>query len=234
MNCANHPELEATAFCRDCGSPMCAECQRPAAGSIFCASHVPAAAAPPPRVERFVDSPYYSDTPSAAPFQPAMPPAATGAPPALAFILGFIPGVGAICNGQYAKGLIHAVVFGLLITIANNAHSGSIEAFNGIMIAVWVFYNAFEAFHTARKRQAGAAVEEFSSLFEFRSSSKFPFGAIILIGAGTILLLDSTDIISLERFVRYWPALLIVLGVYMLYTRLSSGTAAGSDAEVRR
>ena len=33
---------------------------------------------------------------------------------AIALFLGFIPGVGAIYNGQYAKGLVHAVVFGLI------------------------------------------------------------------------------------------------------------------------
>ena len=31
--------------------------------------------------------------------------------PGLAFFLGWIPGVGAIYNGQYAKGLVHAVAF---------------------------------------------------------------------------------------------------------------------------
>ena len=32
--------------------------------------------------------------------------------PGLAFALGFIPGVGAIYNGQYLKGLVHALIFG--------------------------------------------------------------------------------------------------------------------------
>ncbi len=248
MNCANHPETEATAFCRECGKPMCKECECPAQGSVFCSDHVPAQApalaqAPPPR-DRFVNAPYV-DSPYSMPDMPVTElhrrlPATSpnlgnpGTPPALAFILGFIPGVGAICNGQYAKGLIHAVVFGLLITIANNSHSGSVAAFAGIMIAVWVFYNAFEAFHTARRRQMGVAVEEFSSLFEVQTNSKFPMGAILLIGAGTVLLLDSTDVISLERFVRFWPALLIAVGVYMLYARLNPGTAKDSNVEVGR
>ncbi|NDJ12496.1 MAG: hypothetical protein EBY17_15070, partial [Acidobacteriia bacterium] len=41
MNCANHPEANATAFCRECGQPMCPECQRPALGSVYCQTHVP-------------------------------------------------------------------------------------------------------------------------------------------------------------------------------------------------
>ena len=43
-----------------------------------------------------------------------------GASPGLAFLLGFIPGVGAIYNGQYVKGLIHVVVMGVLISIVSN------------------------------------------------------------------------------------------------------------------
>ena len=37
-------------------------------------------------------------------------------------LLGLIPGVGAIYNGQYAKGLVHAVVFGLLVSAIANGH----------------------------------------------------------------------------------------------------------------
>ncbi len=37
--------------------------------------------------------------------------------PGLAFLLGLIPGVGAIYNGQYAKGLVHAIIVGLMISI---------------------------------------------------------------------------------------------------------------------
>jgi len=39
--------------------------------------------------------------------------------PGLAFFLGWIPGVGAIYNGQYAKGLVHAVLWGVLVSLTN-------------------------------------------------------------------------------------------------------------------
>ncbi len=39
MNCANHPEVAATTFCRKCEKPMCTDCQRPALGSVYCAKH---------------------------------------------------------------------------------------------------------------------------------------------------------------------------------------------------
>src|ERR1019366_7316784 len=35
--------------------------------------------------------------------------------PGLALFLGMIPGVGAIYNGQYAKGMVHAIIWGVLM-----------------------------------------------------------------------------------------------------------------------
>ena len=226
MNCANHPEVTATAFCRECGKPMCPECQQPALGSVYCAEHLPVQAAPPPlppnaEAAAFTGSPYSSlSSPYTAP-RPATHVVDPGAHPLLALFLGLIPGVGAIYNGQYAKGLIHAVVFGILVSTETTNMSDGLHALVGIMIAAWVFYQAFEAFHTARKRRFGQAVEEFSSVFDIRPApGRFPVGAILLIGLGFILLLDTTDIISFAVLTRYWPALLIVFGLYMLYNRL--------------
>src|ERR1019366_6642785 len=211
MNCANHPEVPASAFCRECGKPMCQECQRPALGSIYCGEHLPVTAAPsfsPPAPPRVPPEPGggYAGSPYTAPAAPgSMPAYETGAHPALALILGFIPGVGAIYNGQYAKGLIHAVVFGLLVSIVSNM-KGPLEPLFGLLIGAWVFYMAFEAYHTARKRRYGVSVEEFSSLFDVRpTQGRFPAGAILLIGLGVILLLDKTDIINMDQLERYWP-----------------------------
>ncbi len=79
--------------------------------------------------------------------------------------MGFIPGVGAIYNGQYVKGLVHVVVLGILISLASSEDlSGDLEPLFGMLIAVWVFYMAFEAYHTAKRRQLGEPVDEFSSI----------------------------------------------------------------------
>ncbi len=258
MNCAQHPETEATAFCRECGKPMCSECQRPALGSVYCEAHLPAvppspaqpSASPYPAAHipvAYTASPYTAPPPHAAspytaPVTP--PPADESVHPVLALLLGFIPGVGAIYNGQYAKGLVHAVVFALLVSAEASGHNDGMEAFVGIMIAAWVFYMVFEAYHTARKRRYGVAVEEFSGHFDFRAgSSRIPVGAILLIGLGFILLLDTTDIISIDEFGKYWPIGMILLGVYMLYNRLNPTHPVplhpgvhdnGKDAEARR
>jgi hypothetical protein len=73
-----------------------------------------------------------------------------GAPsPAIALLLGFIPGVGAMYNGQFTKAFIHVIIFVLLIVITSNY--GPV----GILIAFWVIYMAFEAYKTAEARQLG-------------------------------------------------------------------------------
>ncbi|HXE63941.1 MAG TPA: B-box zinc finger protein [Bryobacteraceae bacterium] len=240
MTCANHPEITATAFCRECGKPMCPECQRPALGSIFCEVHQPpvyqaetaseGAPAPPYSAPQIPPPP----SPYSSPYNAAAQPLPDeSVHPVLALLLGLIPGVGATYNGQYAKGLVHALVFGLLVSAVANSRNDGMSALLGIMIAAWVFYMCFEAYHTARKRRYGVAVEEFSGQFDFRTGgSRVPVGAILLIGLGFILLLNTTDIISIDEFVKYWPAGLILVGVYLLYNRLND--QPGKDAGVRR
>ncbi len=222
MNCLNHPEIPAAVFCRTCGKPLCETCKRSAQGSVYCEEHVPAQTAAPPRAT----APVYTPPPVADP----------SVSPGLAFTLGLlIPGVGAIYNGQYAKGLVHAIIFGLLVSILSSGSAHGMEPLFAILIAAWVFYMAVEAYHTAQKRRGGEAVDEFSSLINMHTrGSRFPAGAVVLIGLGVLLLLNTTDIIPLERVLRYWPVLLILLGVYMLYVRLtglseqSGGTAPGN------
>src|SRR5215469_18618793 len=38
MNCANHSDQAAVAFCRTCGKPLCNQCTRDVRGVIYCES----------------------------------------------------------------------------------------------------------------------------------------------------------------------------------------------------
>ena len=215
MNCINHPETPAAAFCRACGKALCPACERSFQGTIFCAEHVPVAVPGPPP-----GAPSYS--PYTAPIPPPRPPD-TGASPGLAFVLGLIPGVGAIYNGQYVKGLVHVIVLGVLISIISTGSAGGMEPLFGMLISVWVFYMAFEAYHTARKRQAGLAVDEFSSIVPLRGRpSSFPVGPVVLIGVGVLFLMNTLDLLRFAQIIRFWPVALIGLGAYMLYERVSA------------
>ncbi|MCX6620653.1 MAG: DUF5668 domain-containing protein [Acidobacteria bacterium] len=190
---------------------MCEVCRQPGQGTIFCAEHAPAAVSPAQA------SPWTSAA-------PAPSPANSSVSPGLAFILGWIPGVGAIYNGQYAKGLVHVVVIGLLISI-QEAGAGGLEVLIGLMIALWFFYMAFEAYHTAKKRQLGLPVDEFSSLFPMRGAggnSRIPIAPLALILLGVIFLLNNLEILRIHQLLKFWPAAMIALGVYLLYARLAA------------
>jgi hypothetical protein len=224
MNCAYHPDIAATSFCRTCGKPLCQSCERPAQGTIFCEEHAVVQATTPAAGY----SPYTTAY---------VPPTTSGASPGLAFLLGLIPGVGAIYNGQYAKGLIHVVILGLLISIANSGAAADLMALFGLLIALWFPYMAFEAYHTAAKRQRGEAVDEFSSLFPLKGRGKgFPVGPVLLIAIGVIFLLETLQIVRLYQILKYWPVFLIALGCYMLYLRLTGAdeSVAAGSADTRQ
>jgi len=173
-------------------------------------------------------------SPYTAPVATPLPDA--GASPGLAFLLGLIPGVGAIYNGQYVKGLIHVIVLGILISIVSSGDAaGGMEPLFGMMIGVWVFYMAFEAYHTAKKRQLGQPVDEFSSLVSLRGQPghgpQFPVAPAILIAFGLLFLLNNMEIIRFSQIIRYWPIALIALGVYMLYERITASESHGNSPQ---
>jgi B-box zinc finger len=149
MNCANHPDRERSAFCQNCGKPLCNECVRNVGASVFCEPcfGARAAGATAPGYQPVGSSGY---TPGSVP--PAYPPG-PGIPsqpnPGLAALLGFIPGVGAMYNEQYAKGIVHLLVFAILVSLSHD-----LGVF-WLFVWGWIFYMVIEAHHTARARRDG-------------------------------------------------------------------------------
>jgi hypothetical protein len=209
-------------YCRACGKALDQASIRHAFGTIYCAEHVPLdtrEAAP-----ETAASPYSGRYPYTSSSPPATNPDVS---PPLAFILGFIPGVGAIYNGQYVKGLVHVVIIGLVIAILNSDVPGNMMPLLGLLLAAFWFYMPFEAYHTAKARRLGQPVDAASSLIKVPGSdSRFPVAPIVLIALGILLLLDNLGLLELRRVFRYWPVLLIAAGVYMLYARMSASREA--------
>lgn len=129
MDCVNHTGVNATAYCQSCGKALCAGCVRNAAGGqILC-------------------EPCWMAWHSYQ--QPFANPNAGSPNPSAAAILGLIPGVGAMYNGQFIKGLVHVVIFAILVSAAH------LYGIFGIFIAAWIVYQSFEAYHTAKARRDG-------------------------------------------------------------------------------
>src|SRR5438309_6116729 len=152
MNCANHPDREHTAFCQNCGKPICQECTPVIGTAVYCepclAARLSGVGAPPPAGGPYTYTGADPNVPYTAP-GPIPPPIAGEPNPGLAALLGLIPGVGAMYNGQYAKGIVHLIVFAILVSLANE------NGIFGLFIAGWVCYQVIEAHHTAKARRDG-------------------------------------------------------------------------------
>jgi TM2 domain-containing membrane protein YozV len=129
MDCVNHSGVSAVAYCQNCGKALCSECVRKTpADQIFC-------------------EPCWIAWQGAQ--RPFVPPPAGAPSPGLAAFLGLIPGVGAMYNGQFIKGLVHVFIFAVLVSAAH------VYGIFGLFIAGWVFYQVFEAYYTAKARCCG-------------------------------------------------------------------------------
>jgi hypothetical protein len=196
-------------YCRACGKALAEADVHKAQGAMYCKEHAPMESVPP-----YAESPY-----TASPYNAGfVPPLRSDISPGFAFGLGFIPGVGAIYNGQYAKGLVHVAVIGVLISIMNADIPDRFEPLMALLLVAFWAYMPFEAYHTARSRQMGHPVDEVSSLVPVHAS-QFPVAPAILIVLGMVLLLDNLGIFELRRMLRFWPVLLIAAGMYMLLNR---------------
>jgi len=237
MNCANHPGNAAAAYCRTCGKPLCSSCIRDVKGVIYCENCL---------AERLQGVQPVTAEPLAAGFVAAAPPApmqarpGAGPNPAVAGILaGFFPfGVGAVYTGQYAKGLAQLLIFfGLIFAVD---HSGSIAPLFGMGIAFFYVYQIIDAVKTAHALQAGQPAPDPLGLGqafgagEKIDTSKIPTAAILLIAIGALFLLQTVGIFSFS-IDRFWPLLLIALGLWLLGKRLGwFGVPTGVRYDLRR
>ncbi len=276
MNCANHTDVAAVAYCRTCGKALCANCTRDVQGTVYCESCLAAR----------LNNPYAAPTGAGAAPVPPPPPAFDGeAKPGLALFLGMIPGVGAMYNGQFVKGIIHAMIFASCIFLADHG----LDAIGGIGVMIWWFYMVFDAYTTAKARKYGQPLPDpfgFNRMFgandpHFTSTvaqhgevigqrmeqavndarEKFnnvqanyqagaypgsytappaqpyvavtpepepqrgiPASAWVLIGLGVLFLLNTLDVFRFNVG-RFWPIILIGIGVWLMIKRRNAAAA---------
>ena len=235
MNCATHSDVAAVAFCRTCGKPLCNQCTRDVRGVIYCESCLAA------RMEGTAPAPGYVPPPPPSVYPPIggptayVPPPMTpgvravnaGPNPTVAGILaGFFPfGVGAVYCSQYAKGLSHLVIMVLLIIGVSSDVPWYMHTVLGIGIGFFYVYQIIDAVRTARAIQLGEDAPDpfgLGSMFgssgpsavlgEKTEATKVPIAAVVLIGLGVLFLINTAFDFSLHR---YWPVILIALGVYL-------------------
>ena len=230
VNCAIHEETPAAAFCRHCGRAVCEDCQKDRLGVPHCpACDEKLRALDPPDADSPAGAGESSASSGAAASResPRGPGASSERPayssdgplPVLAFILGLIPGVGAVYNGQYAKGVVHALLWGGLlgaaITSGQADQPGGVAVFV-ILLVLTTFYMPIEAVQTTRALRRGEELDDLSGLLGTSS----PVGGAMLIVLGVVFLLHSLGYWRLADVVRFWPLTLIAFGAYILYRRV--------------
>jgi Domain of unknown function (DUF5668) len=235
MNCAVHTDTSAVAYCRTCGKALCEHCKRDVIGAIYCEPCI---------AVRLQGATGTQNVPAAA--------TVPGTPsPGVAMLLGFIPGVGAMYNGQFMKGFIHVLIFVMLIIAADN-----VSGLFGILIAFFVVYMAFDAYKTAEAKRLGLPLPDplgLDRLFGLqegqhtRATVASVPGAAQTSGAatyveqpqeaaaprdntpvGAIILIALGVIFLLGNVVsfslhKFWPLILIGVGLWIAYKRLAMG-----------
>jgi hypothetical protein len=193
MKCAVHSEVDATGYCRNCRKALCPECTREVRGALYCENCL-------------------GGLVSAAP----APPVKSDVNPGLAAFLGFIPGLGAVYNGEYVKALIHVLIFGGLIALLNSDLPDAYDAFFGIAMGCFYCYMPVEAYRTAKARRDGQA----APMDMFAIQSRKPIGAFVLIGIGALLLLKNFGLLDTEWFSKTWPIGLIIIGGWLAWNQM--------------
>ena len=153
MPCVNHPGNPVQSYCQHCGKALCASCVRTTpADQVFCETCMAATGGG-------TTVPKEGASWTGAGFQgnpmPGFAASWSGGPnPSAAAVLGLIPGAGAFYNAQYFKGLIHVIIFAILVSLADR------HGIFGLFIAAWVLYQSFEAYHTAKARRDGQPIPD--------------------------------------------------------------------------
>jgi len=215
MQCANHTDAAAAAYCSNCGKALCSDCFSPDTSPVLCEqceqerTTRQASAAPP------IPPPV---SPSGRGFPVPPLPATAGypyCPPGVSLLLGFIPGVGSICNGDYFKAFLQVLVFGSLVSLSSLSETGDLGPVFGILTAAVYLYMPFDAYHVAKKRTlALQGITVITPLEKMKFPELWAGSLSILVGG--IFLVNQFVSGTLRFVLRGWPLVLIGIGVYNL------------------
>jgi Domain of unknown function (DUF5668)/B-box zinc finger len=194
MKCAVHPDADATGYCRNCGKALCPACTRNVQGMVYCETCLAAMISQPVTAEGH------------------------GPRPALAAMLGAVPGLGAVYNAQYMKAVIHVGVFALIVTILSTTNSTGVATFFGIGLGGYIVYMMVDAYRTAMARQSGQMPPELPAVTPMGKA----IGPFILIGIGIVFLLVNFGWLDFDRLIDvWWPVILIAAGGLLAWRHMA-------------
>lgn len=133
--------------------------------------------------------------------------------PSLAAFLAIFPGMGAIYNGNFLKGITYMLIFAVLIVLTNNAHDPDAVVF-GLMIAGFYIFQIIDSYNDAGKLNQNSSPGEESAPGKEDLSL---FSAIVVLVMGIIFQLANFDLITYRQITRLWPLALIAFGIKIVF-----------------
>ncbi|HEU5182692.1 MAG TPA: DUF5668 domain-containing protein [Candidatus Polarisedimenticolia bacterium] len=193
MKCTFHPEVDALSDCRLCGRALCASCAVEIKGSPYCRECLEKRVEQPVQVPAMAPLPLHRYSPRKAGW------------------LAVVPGLGLFYLQQYFKALTVAMLFVGMCQLADHTHGDA-----GFLIPIaWIAQMVYTVQEARRLNRAGVPEEVVEPAPAREKDS--PVWGVILIVVGTLFLLDQWDLLDFGYlFERFWPVLIIVLGIQML------------------
>ncbi|MFH1574278.1 MAG: DUF5668 domain-containing protein [Acidobacteriota bacterium] len=188
MNCAYHSTEEAQELCSTCKKTLCTSCAHQIKGKCVCQDCLVRGAEWASAMKDF-------RVPADAPKRAAL--------------CALVPGMGAVYNSDYMKGLTYFAVFASLVIMSDRVH----EVF-GFGAFAFLVFTMFEAYRSAEAR-ARMRLEARDSLLEPEKDRSVMLWGIFLIGLGFLFLLQ--NIIPFYFLNRLWPLVFIFVGAYLVF-----------------
>lgn len=144
-------------------------------------------------------------------------------PAAAGLLSAFFPGIGAVYNGQIAKGILFIVLFAGLISLQDRGG----QPFQALMLAGFYIYQIIEAVQSARaiNLKALSAGQDAAGSMDLPALGETPRGSIFwgsaLIALGILLILANFEVVSYERVIDFWPVAVIGIGLKLVAEHFS-------------
>jgi len=148
--------------------------------------------------------------------------------PLLALVLSAMPGLGQVYVGYYQRGFVHAIVVGTLLALIHSG-LGPLTPLAALFLAFFWLYNIVDAGRRAvlyNEALAGRAGIELPEDFKSPALRGSIPGGLAIIAVGGVLLSNTLFGVSLDWVRDWWPAALIIFGVYLVGRSILGGPPA--------
>jgi len=133
--------------------------------------------------------------------------------PSLAAFLSIFPGVGAIYNGNFLKGITYILLFAVLIVLTSNAQEPDAVVF-GLLIAGFYIFQIIDSYNEAGKINQNILSEENPS---GNKQDLSLFSALVVLVIGIVFQMANFDLLTYRQVTRLWPLVLVAFGIKIVF-----------------